>query len=677
MNLQSARRDTEHVVPSPVEPGRRFVGIVWLASGWSVMLAALSAYSAISPTGLTWGMHHPGFLPLSWRVALLVPVVLVLVPPIRSWLIEMISRVCSYVSTRPKIIQIVLAGIVLTGIALLFWQGRERYSLLGDGALLVRSITNIEAGESLPNSSSRNEPLSAWVIVSFHRLLSAGGISAASEEVFQYLSIACGLVWFVLLYLLVRLFVESPVDRMLVYVFIAVSGFIQMFIGYAENYAPVMVGLLLFVLASLAYLKGRVPVAIVGTACGVLVALHFAMIALLPGLGYLLLLEIRKKNYFAAGFAVAAFVVTAYCLLWTCGYTPGLLVEHFRSNDGHLLPLWTGADPQHAYTLTSMYHLLDVANLYLLVSPFALPLVILFMIRSVPKGFPNTIWMYLRVLAFSGFAFTFIVHCALGMSRDWDLLAPFTIGLIIAAAFACHYFVEDQSVRRNLLLLMSIVTAMHTLAWVAVNASDEGSLARFRVLPDRRLWGKQAVLSSYDEIGAHYRQHSDFDQAIEYYRAYLAIDSMNGRILGNVGLSYMGKHDSALAVDYFKRGIQNGSNVAEVYYRLATVYMETDTGQAIALIERAFMLDPNSEDILLNYGTILIKARRAYAQALECFQRAIAINPSFAAAHRNAGFCLINLGELDEGKKYLSKFLELQPEDPDAPRIRRIIEQTN
>jgi Tfp pilus assembly protein PilF len=650
-------------------------GLIGMVSAGVIVLAILYGFSALFPTALNWGIHHFAFFPppLDFLPGLLV--IMILIPPLRSSLIDVVTRVIQFVNARSRIARFMLAAGGLTGVAMVFWQARERLFLLGDGALLVRSLPNVGATNEIPLSSSRNEPLALWVISSSRRLMSMLGISANNAEVYQYTSIACGIVWLVLLAMLVRRLDRDAINRVLVFTLIATSGFIQLFFGYAENYAPVMVGLLLFVLAAIGYLKGKVYLPVVGSAFGALLALHFAMIAMVPSMAFLLFLEIRRKKYLATVSAVVALIGTALGLLWLCGYTPQLLMDNVRSNGGHLVPLVAAGDVGSAYTLFSMYHLLDVVNFVFLAAP-SFPLFLLILpVRIAKDRTPDPEWLFVLLLALCGLAFVVAFHSSIGMSRDWDLLGPFAVGAVIVGAYGCIRFIKEGDVRRSILAIAVVVSICHTLAWVMSNANSEVSLTRFELLPDNRLWGKQALMDGYDELGAHYRAQSEFSHAIEYYEKYLALDSTNGRIIGNVGHSYLGSGDSALAMTYFQRAAQHGSPDAEVYFRLATSFFKTDTAQAFKIMEHAILLDPNSPTILLNYGTMLVRIRNEYAEGLMYYQRAISVDPSYAVAYKNAGMCLLNLGRSAEARDYFTRFLELDPTDPDGPKIQHIIKQ--
>lgn len=62
-------------------------------------------------------------------------------------------------------------------------------------------------------------------------------------------------------------------------------------------------------------------------------------------------------------------------------------------------------------------------------------------------------------------------------------------------------------------------------------------------------------------------------------------------------------------------------------------------------------------------------------QAIPAFHKSLELNPALAESHKYLGTCYAQLGDGDNGAKHYRKFLELQPNHPQAPQIRKILEQ--
>jgi len=58
--------------------------------------------------------------------------------------------------------------------------------------------------------------------------------------------------------------------------------------------------------------------------------------------------------------------------------------------------------------------------------------------------------------------------------------------------------------------------------------------------------------------------------------------------------------------------------------------------------------------------------QRLYGEARPHFERAIALEPAYIPAYYFYGYCLFNLGALDEARQAFAKYLDANPDQPDA-----------
>ncbi len=94
------------------------------------------------------------------------------------------------------------------------------------------------------------------------------------------------------------------------------------------------------------------------------------------------------------------------------------------------------------------------------------------------------------------------------------------------------------------------------------------------------------------------------------------------------------------------------------------------TAEALAALEAA---DPKraaadlfAKGVELFDAGDLAGARGAFAQSVEA-------DPEHAKAHYMLGLCLVNAGESDDARRHLEIFLDLAPEDPEAPDARDML----
>jgi len=84
--------------------------------------------------------------------------------------------------------------------------------------------------------------------------------------------------------------------------------------------------------------------------------------------------------------------------------------------------------------------------------------------------------------------------------------------------------------------------------------------------------------------------------------------------------------------------------------------------EAIECFDEAIKINPMFELPWVNKGLALFNLKD-YEKASECFEKAIEINPKFGGAWENRGKALINLGRNEEALECLNKAIEYEPEN--------------
>jgi len=117
----------------------------------------------------------------------------------------------------------------------------------------------------------------------------------------------------------------------------------------------------------------------------------------------------------------------------------------------------------------------------------------------------------------------------------------------------------------------------------------------------------------------------------------------------------------------------------EAWLALGSLY--ADNGQPDKS-EQAFThvveLDPqNAYKTFFNIG-VLIESKPDRTEvderrAREAFQKATEINPAYAKAHRHLAYALLRAGDLPGAKRELERYLELEPDAPDAGEVQALV----
>lgn len=134
--------------------------------------------------------------------------------------------------------------------------------------------------------------------------------------------------------------------------------------------------------------------------------------------------------------------------------------------------------------------------------------------------------------------------------------------------------------------------------------------------------------------------------------------------------------DSDRAVREYGKTIEIRPRRADAYHNLAVVLGgRGDVPEAADALRKAIELDPSDATAHHNLG-VVSKDLGDYEAAREAFERALELDPSFAPAYFTLGY-LYNaaFGDREKAVACWEKYLELSPDDPQAPRLRDWIEQ--
>ena len=645
-------------------------GISVVVTAVAACIVAIHGYAAFYPTGLNWGFHHLGYLsPVIAGVVILL-MSLSLLPRVQTLILSIFEKADLFVDRMPSrtLKQYSIAGLLC--LMFLFWIGRERLPFLGDGFLVERALSLLQAASEIPQTDYANEPLSALVFYSSFYAVHTIGIDVTPRQTYHGVSILLGVLSVVLMAMLARHLVKKGPEAALAFALLLLCGGSQLFFGYVEDYAPFYCGLLFFVLTTTLYLEDERSVIYVGISYAVLCLLHFGAIVFLPCVLLVLFIEVHQKKAFSAllTFGLMSAIIAAG--LFITGYSAEGLVTQFKGASG---ASFLGGEPtSKAYDFFTWYHLTDILNLLTLISPLAFPLAGILSVGYFGRSFVTDKKLLFLILAtLCGLAFIVGVNSLLGMSRDWDLFATFALPLSIFTIYAWNRYVADQSVRRRFMVVLVIITGLHTSAWVAVNAKAETSFRRFVQLGDKHVWSTKALSNAYDEVGAWYNAHDNYVEALRYYLKFYSLDTHNPRLLVNIGVQYMNLRDTANAMSFFRRAADNGSADERVYATVGQYCADRNLpDDALTYFDRGLELNPSSATMANEAGLVLFRDKEDVEGALGYFLRSIGSDSTFAEAYSNAALCCFALHDTVDMNRYVDKYLQLRPEDTAILRLK-------
>jgi len=645
--------------------------IIVAVSGIFIFLHIVAMFN---PTAANWGFHQLAFLPIIFKVCIPLLMVLLMIPSAQMMILRILEKSDINIRMQKKSTRILIFGACVICIGIIFWLLRERFFLLGDGSLVTRIIQKGLAGD-VDVAIFKNEPLSGFILLKTAQMLSSLGIFISNEFPIQFTSITFGIGSVLVLTRLVKYLAESEIDRALTFLFIITSGGIQLFFGYVEVYTPLYFGLLLYFWLAIASLRGDMSVVFPVVMYGILFTLHFGALALLPTLLYLFIQNIRQGHWSRLVISTIVMCSAAMVSLWMCGFSFDTFYNVFSKSGKHLLVFGTAQDYYKAYSLFSFAHLINLGNLQGLLSPYPLLLLVALFIWKHKVQSINNQQVFLFLIAGCSLSFIVLFNSEIGMSRDWDIFAVFNVGIIVAAANWGNYCQDNLTIKRRMVVMIFGMTLLHSASFILVNADEARAIERFNTLPDQKLWSPSARTSAYEELAIFYRSRMDADNAIKYFRKFLEVDSANSRIWGSLAHVYSLTGDRSNELRYNEKAIQVGTTNPDIYLNTGIAYAAARRyDEAIIALQKALEINPELAGAYHTMGVVYLQGKDDTHEALKNFLSAIEFNSNFADAYLGAGNCYFQLKKVAEAKLYWQKYLEISPDDANAPEIRRILQ---
>ncbi len=174
--------------------------------------------------------------------------------------------------------------------------------------------------------------------------------------------------------------------------------------------------------------------------------------------------------------------------------------------------------------------------------------------------------------------------------------------------------------------------------------------------------------------GAQLFQQGKYEEAIILFQKVIEKDPNNVDANYNLALSLLrsGKQDEAIALLEKVKEMKPG--MVETYLALGECYFNKgENDKAVSHFERALEMEPNNAEVYYNLGIIHYKNDRT-DDAIKNFLTSKNLDPEFAPTYYQLGLAYIKKGEIDKAIQNLEMFLEVDPDSPQAPQVRNILD---
>lgn len=582
-----------------------------------------------------WGLHFYAFFParaLGWALAGTLAAILALVASRLEWM--------SGSPRTPSSAKARVAGVALVaaGVFAIFWIFRLRHTLLGDAGPLTQHLP-------LGEHSHPRQPLTLFLHHLGYLLARplAGAGRVPSELAFDSVALSstlAGVAFVFVAWSLSRHLVSAhrgaeavPRASLPVFALLVTQGYMMLFFGYVENYTLFTLALALYLLEGLRFLSGRSSLVRCELALVVAIGLNISGAILLPSLAVLALWGLRRPDLrktvlrdLAIGVALVVALDRSLAALGG-GYDARQTIRDMW----YLVAGGQGGPGTFMYLL-SLEHLRDVANVHLLIGPFAAALLLPLTLHWAARGrLRDPRLLYLLGAALPPLAASWLfAEPPLGFPRDWDLFSPYGVAYAAAAAYGLATGPLDLRAFGRLVGIAAVISVFHTAPWIAVNRSEPHALERFKTLPVAR--GREEFY-----VGYWYLKHGDRLQAREWFERAVAISPANNAAQYYLGLFAMDDGRYEEAAGHFAVSVE--VRPSTVYYRFALVDALVLAGQpdsAATQLQWLIQSDSTQARYWACYGVVLSGVGKP-TESRQAFVRATQLAPGDSAYARLLG----------------------------------------
>lgn len=459
----------------------------WLSAAvrlWGLILLALHLAAYSLPADLAWSLWPYTTLPTwaGWLLAMLAATLTL--PPVSGAVWRALTRLWGGFAAMPvaryRQMWFAVAALLSGG---LFWAARLRHLRWGDSYLLTVAL-------SYPDLDLRvvynwQAPFTVFLHQRLWQYVADPLLDWPVETVYATVSILCGMLFVFLLLNFAAGLGHSALEAFVLAGMVLTTGSMQLFFGYVENYT--IISLLVMVMLFLGWrtAQGRQSLVWPAAALSLTNAFHPSTVFLWPGMLLLAWLCWRRGRLSLVA-TVAQLVLpplliggSVLALMESGGHglTAFLGVDRPGGGDGiWFVPLFETTTEWQHYTMFSVAHFLDWANIHLLISPFGIPVIVLVLLAAFYYKRPlfslpaeRDFARFLGLTAFMYILLTWLWNPDYGGQKDWDLFAPSALVYTLLAGYLLVKALPTRMMLKETSLFVLGVSLLHAAAWIFLN----------------------------------------------------------------------------------------------------------------------------------------------------------------------------------------------------------------
>jgi Tfp pilus assembly protein PilF len=594
---------------------------------FAALLILLRIVFSLFPEARLWGLNQAGYF--SWGIYF-TAACLLLVAAV-AWRHRLLTAWTVRFASPHKVTGVrLLLPLLVIGIAciILFSGLAERAHFLGDSRIILNNpemnLKLRELGEAVLHRAA----------IDFWNASTPGQV----RLIYRFFSVAAGVIFFAFAFWYGRRIADRPVDMPILLLLILVTPFTLLFFGHVENYSLTASALGVMLLAASVSLEtGRRSVAPF-IAFAIAVLLHLAATVYLPVILLYFLLAYSPPQWRPLLMIHRRSVIVVLVVCFLVGYAAVRTAAPLFWQMA-LLPPFGDRFTLDSYSLFSLPHVIDFANLLLFMAPGAFALAIhMFVSRQPEAGGPQRtpLQLFVLVAAVTTLFAAFVVEPKLGMARDWDLMSLFLLGMTLPvyALWIGNYSRNAAYVSVSALTLIILLCGF--VPWLGLHQSTDQMFAYTENVMMLEPKHSRSGILSLAEYADNNGRDADAARLLRYAKRHYP-----EREIEEAGGVYLRKGDYFRAIEYFQKAIEENPAWFSPYMSLGMAQLKI--GRPVAAkrnLQIADALNPYNPVIQGFLGTALFRTGDT-AKAIENWLRSINGDYFVSEPYFNLGYYLV------------------------------------
>lgn len=586
--------------------------------------------SAIIELPTMWGVNHLYFIDTSVKYIFILPFIISLLCTLfikETSFDDLFNRIFHNIIFENNI-SFTVSLLFLTAIFYIF---KLNTFFLGDGYTWIATYSNPDYLIVKPT-----ELLSGYIVKGV-QLLFGEESEATSSMAFQFISLFSGVIFLVMMRNSIKLLIADTRLRTFGFLSFVTSGMVLLFMGYIEFYPMLWMATSVYLyyciksLESSKYLLFAIPLFFI------LLLVHAQSVYLSFGFLYLIAWRGINKHRLKR-------IINRYwplIVVTTAIGSAGILFFAYSNYKitQILLPLFTSKPDNPGYTVFSAVHLLDIANLILLLFP-VLVIAGLTFIMFIRKVELHETEIFLLLSSIGSILFLLFVEPYIGFARDWDLMS---MTLLFPLLFSFYFFekIEFKFSGKLIFILLALSLSI-TSSYIYINVKHDLAVDRYASIIESKE-GLQyrpgwTILNNYyieiDQVekSNEIRQKMDerFPEYNEMNKAYSYISAKNYPTANTI---------SSRLIDRYPNNI----DFIQLRAKLLVEVNMLDSAQYY--LDKALSIQSTYPPVLMIYGELFI-AKGDLKSAIKKLEEAYLISNGKLEIIEPLAFCYIQTNQL-------------------------------